>query len=505
MKPVKSNRKIVQNTILLYIRSGIVLFVNLLSSRLLLKILGVEDFGIYNLVGGIVGLFSMISSNLQSASQRFITYALGKGNAENLRKVFTTSTTLHLLVGLVMLIILELAGGWLVEYKLNIPPGRLHIAKYVYHFSVLSFFVSFVAIPYSANIIAHEKMSAYAYITIFDSVIKFIAIVLLSSITLDRLLVYSCLHFVAVCLVSMLYICYAYRTFEESNKIQFSLDKCVYKEMFVFIGWNFVGSSALVLRNQGIDIVLNIFFNVIANAARGVANQVQSAIHIFVGNFTTAINPQLTAAIAQNDYQRADNLIFHGSRMAFFMTMVVAVPIIVLTKEILDLWLVSPPAYSIVFVRLTIILLLLDTMSRLIKNGILAHGNIRNFQLSAGGVKLMALPISYLIFKQGGAIYVGYIVCIVIDMLALLIELYFAHHMFKLDVKRYINKCVLHCYATFAVAILVSFLFYTYVISNFIVVLIFSIMMSCVLVYLTMNNIERNLVKSVIMTKFRGK
>lgn len=479
------------------------MFINLVASRLLLNILGVEDFGIYNLVGGVVGLFSMLSATLQSASQRFITYALGKGETEELKQVFTTSVTLHVLIGFVIVFALEIVGIWLIDSKLNIPTERLDIAKYVYQFSILSFFINFISIPFSADIIAHEKMSAYAYITIFESFLKLGAILLLLRLGADKLLSYSCFHCISVLIVSLLYICYVHRTFKEAAKLHLYVHKTIFRDMFSFTGWNFIGSSALVLRNQGIDIILNIFFGVITNAARGIATQAQTALQLFVNNFTTSINPQLTAAIAQKDYPRAERLIFHGSRMLFFMITIVAVPIMVLTHEILNIWLGSVPEYSVAFVRLTIFFLLFDTLSNLLKKGLLADGDIRNFQLSAGVLKLMALPITYLLLRCGGSVIVGYIVCITIDVCSLVVELYFAHTKLSLNVEKFIKSAFFPCCLTFLMTYVVSHVFYTYISSRILLVAPVSIMFCIAVAYLMMNSPERRILLSIIRTWIR--
>ena len=313
------NKKIVKNTIFLYIRSIIMMLVSLYTSRIVLQVLGVEDYGIYNLVGSVVAMFSMLSSTLSSASQRFITYALGGNDSENVRKVFSTCVTLHVVLGIIVVFLLEVLGVWFLNNQLNIPQSRLYVAHWVFQFSILTFFINVISVPYNAVIIAHEKMSAFAYISIIDGLLKLVIAVLLIWITLDKLLLYSILHAIVAISIRFIYLTYCKRHFIETRNISFHVNKHLFKEMFSFSGWNLIGNGSLILRNQGIDIILNLFFGVSVNAAKGISNQVQAAVHQFVGNFTSSINPQLTKSVAQKNYERTRALIIHGPRFAFFI------------------------------------------------------------------------------------------------------------------------------------------------------------------------------------------
>lgn len=494
MSTSSANKRIAVNTLFLYLRSIIVLLISLYTSRVLLSTLGVEDFGIYNLVGGVVGLFSMISSTLQAASQRFITYALGSGDLQELKKIFSTSITLHVLLGLLLSLILEFVGLWMIDTQLDIPADRIVAARYVFQFSLLTFFFSFITVPYSALIIAHERMSVYAYLNIFSSVLKLLIVFLLVISGYDRLIFYGVLHFLIIFLLWLFYLYYAYSHFEEVRDSKVSIERSIFKKMFSYSGWNFIGSSALVLRNQGVDVLLNTFFGVTVNAAKGIASQVQAAIHLFVGSFTVAINPQLTASVALKDNERTNNLIFHGSRLSFFLMMFISVPFIISADDVLNLWLVSTPEYAVEFVRLTTLLILCDTISRLLKNGILAHGDIRNFQLAAGGLKLLALPLSYIVLKLGGNVYASYIICIVIDSISLFIELYFANTRLGLSIKGFVVKVVFPCWSSFLIALFVLFLFDRNVSSNLFIVVPVGLLITSIVCLAFMDRKERLLI-----------
>lgn len=495
------NATIAKNTLLLYFRSAIILIINLYTSRVVLEALGVDDYGIYNLVGGVVGMFSMIGSSLNAASQRFITFALGKGDFINLKNIFSTCVTLHIILGIILIILLESIGMWMLNSELNIPAERLEVAKWVFQFSLLTFFINLISVPYNAVIIAHEKMTAFACISVVDAILKLGIALLLTIGEFDKLFVYSLLHFIVAFIIRCIYTIYSHRNFSETNNLIFRVEKNTFKKMFAFSSWNLIGSSALVLRNQGVDVVLNMFFDVVVNAAKGIAYQVQGAIQLFIGNFTTAINPQLTAAIAQNNYDRASNLIFHGARISFFMMMIVAVPFIICANDILRIWLIDPPEYSTIFVQLTIIIVLCDTLSRFLKNAILAYGDIRNFQILAGGIKLLSLPITYFILKLGGSPYTGFLVNISIEFCALALELYFVNKFFRFNIKRYVTKAVIPCWTTFAFSLLAASLFSRYISDNRIILLFVSVLISICFILLIIDKKEINIIIKPIKSK----
>lgn len=496
----QANSRIAQNTVLLYFRSAIILLINLYTSRVVLEALGVDDYGIYNLVGGVVGMFSMIGSTLNAASQRFITFALGKGDYANLKTIFSTCVTLHTILGVIIVVVLEVVGYWMLNSELNIPADRLYVAKWVFQFSLLTFFINLISVPYNAIIIAHEKMSAFAYISVADALLKLGIAFILSIEGFDRLFIYSLLHFIVAFTIRVIYTIYSRKHFEEAHHLTFNIEKGVFKEMFAFSSWNLIGSSALVLRNQGIDVILNVFFDVVVNAAKGIAYQVQGAIQLFIGNFTTAINPQLTAAIAQNDIGRANKLVLHGARISFFMMMMIAVPFIISAESILELWLVNTPDYTVGFVRLTIILLLCDTLSRLLKNSILAHGRIRNFQIVAGSIKLLSLPVTYTFLRLGGDPYTGYIVNIIIEFFALGAELFFVDKLLGFDVKYYIKKAVVPCWSAFLISLFVAYIGYLSIQSS-ILVFIVSLIVSFLIILLFIDKKELDLIIKPIKSR----
>lgn len=498
-----NNKKIAKNTIILYSRSLVTLLIALYTSRIVLEVLGVEDYGTYNVVGGIVALFSMLSSTLSTASQRFITYSLGKDDAAQRKNVFSTCVSLHIVLGVIVVFILEVAGNWFLNNQLNIPADRLYVAKWVFQFSILTFFINIISVPYNAVIIAHERMSAFAYISIIDSLLKLIIALSIPFFSWDRLLVYAVLQASVAIVIRLLYSFYCTRHFQESRSISFRVDKSMFGEMFAFSGWNLIGSGSLVLRNQGIDILLNLFFGVTVNAAKGISNQVQNAVHQFVGNFTSSITPQLTISVAQKNFERTRLLVFQGSRIAFFMMMIFAIPIMTFSSEILNIWLVNVPPYTVEMVQLVMIYMLCDSMSRFMINSLLAYGDIRNYQLTAGGLKLTALPLAYIVLKCGGGPLTGVWVNIALELICVWARLCFMKQRFALSMIEFVVKIFVPCWLIFAVSYILSSVFYNKICDNPFVGMPFCVVITLFVIVLGLTKNERLTLRNLIRSRIK--
>lgn len=451
-----NNKRIAKNTVFLYFRSIFLLIITLYTSRVTLQILGVEDYGIYQVVGGMVAMFSMLSSTLASASQRFITYAIGGGNMENRKNVFSTCITLHIVLAGIVVLLLEVLGIWFLNTGLNIPSERLYIARWVMQFSVATLFVNIISLPFNALITAHEKMSAFAYISILEGLLKLGSVFLLTVIGWDKLLIYATFQFVNALLLCIIYSKYSNSHFEEAKKIKLSIDKPLFKEMFAFSGWNLLGNGSLVLRNQGIDIVLNLFFGVIVNAAKGVSNQVQNAVQQLVGNFTTAMKPQLTKSIAQGDMSRAASLVNTGTRYSFFMMAIIAIPIMISAPELLSIWLEEVPEYSSLFVQWTMVYLLLNTLSRLLIHAILSKGDIKMYQIVVGGTKLLAIPMVYVFLRLNVNPLWGIWVNIILEVICLIQSLYFNKKQMNFNSVLFVKDVIIRCLIILIIAFGIS-------------------------------------------------
>lgn len=497
-----SNKRIAKNTVFLYFRSLFLLVISLYTSRVTLQVLGVEDYGIYQVVGGVVAMFSILSSTLAAATQRFITFSLGKRDFRELKTTFSTSVTLHFILALIVVVLLEAVGIWFLNHKINIPPERLTIAGWVMQFSIATLFIGIISVPYNAAIIAHERMSAFAYISILEGILKLGAVFLLLLISWDKLLLFALMHFIIALIIRFIYTVYSRRNFEETNQITLHLNRPLFKEMFAFAGWNMFGQGSLVLRNQGVDIVLNLFFGVVVNAAKGISNQVTTAIQQLVGNFTTAMKPQLTKAIAQNDFRRAFNLINNGSRYIFFMMLFFSIPIIVCAPEILELWLGVVPEYAVEFVRWTMLYLLIDSLSRLLIHSILSNGNIKVYQIIVGGTKLLAIPLVWLFLQLDINPLWGVWVNIILEVICLGERLYYNKKFLKFDYRDYMKEVLLQCLFLFCISYVLSKLFVAFISPNFVASLIASIVItSGIIWFLGLNAKEHKIMHDYIMRR----
>lgn len=458
-----ANKRIAKNTLLLYLRSILIILVSLYTSRIVLDILGISDYGIYNLVSGLVTMFSLLSGSMVSATQRFITYALGENKSDSIVKVFHTSVSLHFVIGGLVVILMECIGVWLLCNKLNIPIGRVDAAFWVMQCSIVMFFINIISIPYNALIVAHERMSAFAYISILDVCFKLVSVLFLVLVNKDKLILYAIFLMLFSGAIQLIYSLYCRRYFEEAKHIRFCIDRRLFGRMFSFAGWNMFGSGSALLRNQGVDILLNLYFGVTINAAKGICNQVQNAVYQFVTNFQMAVNPQLTKSIAEGNLKRNHELVIQGSRFSFYLMMLLGVPLIVSTSQVLNLWLVEVPVYATEFIQWTCIYLLWDCLSRFLMNSVFAYGRIRNYQIVVGGTKLLALPIVWFILNLGGSPLSGILVNIVLEIVCLCLRLFFNRKYNKLPIMKYIRKVVVPCWFIFFVAIFLSYLFSAYV------------------------------------------
>lgn len=376
------------------------MLVSLFTARVVLNSLGVEDFGIYNVVGGVVVMISFLNIAMASSTQRFLNFEMGKNNIEELKRVFSMSVNIHFILGIVIFIFLETVGIWFLENKLVIPESRMVAAKTVFHFSSLSMLVTIINVPYYADIIANEKMNIFAYIGIAEVILKLVVAYIIFVVNSDKLIVYGILLFAVTALVQMFYFFYSRKNFIES-RYSFFWDKKMFKTIISFTGWNMFGSFATVMKNQGVSIILNIFFGPALNAAKAVSAQVENALTSFVTNFQTAMKPQIVKSYASNETSFLLNLIFSGAKYSYFLFFAISLPILLETEYILKLWLRIVPEFSVVFVRLTIITALVDTLSVTLMNSMQATGKIKVYQIVIGALLLSILPISYFFFKFG--------------------------------------------------------------------------------------------------------
>ena len=447
-------RRIARNTLMLYVRMLVLMLVGLYTSRVVLDALGENDFGIYDVVGGVVAMFTIISGSLNSAISRFITFELGKTDGQRLNKVYSTAVLIQLVIAAVVVSVAEPVGLWFISNEMTIDPSRIPAARTVLHFSLASFVINMMSVPQMASITAHEKMSAYAYIGLLDGFLRLGAAVLISRSSSDRLVLYAALMTMTVLLVRMAYGLYCRRYFPEC-RFRMVRDLSLVREMFSFAGWNFIGVSAGVLRDQGGKILINIFTGPAVNAARGVALQLSGAVQGFVTNFMTAVNPQITKSYAAGDREYMYFLISKSSRMSYYLLFVLALPVLFNTGYLLDLWLKDVPSHSELFVQLFLVFTLSESLSNPLITAQLATGNIRNYQLVVGGLQLLNIPLSYVFLKLGAVPEVTVMVAVAISQICLFARLFMLRGMIGLPAGDFLKKVYLNVIAVSAAALVV--------------------------------------------------
>lgn len=395
-------KTIARNTLYLYTRMLITLGVSLYTSRVILQVLGIDDNGLYQTVGGIVGFLSFLNGALSTATSRFITFALGKGDDQELRKTFSITVTAHLIIGLVIVLLAETVGLWYVYNKMVIPPDRFDAAVIVFHLSILASFLSILQVPFSAEIIAHERMSVFAYIGIFEACAKLGSVYLLNIGQMDKMVLYAILILlVSICLFSFNTL-YCRRHFSEVS-FRMSLDRQLFGKIFSFSGWSLMTNCAIALSNQGITLLLNLFFPPSVVTARGVASQVNNAASQFVGNFRTAVNPRIVKQFAAEDYVSSKRLMLVSAEFSYYLMFLFALPIFFLAEPLLDLWLVEVPKYAATFLQIIIIQSLFTVFNLSFFTAISAAGRIRENAWITTVVLFACFPIVYVLFKQGAS------------------------------------------------------------------------------------------------------
>lgn len=500
----ENSRRIAKNTLLLYFRTLFVMIIALYTSRVVLNTLGVKDYGIYNVVGGIVSMFSVISGSLSSSVSRFITYEIGHGNFDRLKRIFVTSVNIQIGISFVIFMGVEIFGVWFLNSKMNIPIERIEAANWVLQCSLLSFIVNLISIPYNACIIAHERMSAFAYISILEATMKLGVVYLLISSPYDKLVTYAILLLIVSVLIRIIYGQYCKHYFEESH-YKFLYDATLVKEMTGFAGWSFFGNIAYMLNIYGIDILINLFFGVTLNAARGVATQVQNAVMQFVNNFTIAINPQITKSYAIGDVEYMFKLVCRGAKYSYFLLLIFVVPIVSEADYILKLWLKIVPEYAPIFLRLSLFGTLMTILGNSMMTAISATGNIKKYQLWVTTVGCLVFPLSWLFFQLGYSAFITYIIYIIIYFALIFVRLYILKTQMQFPIKEFLSGVLFRVFivslCSFVIPTMLSFCIDDGFL-RFVMVCIASFMATIISIYfLGLGIMERKAVVSVIINR----
>lgn len=431
----QNNKRIAKNTLLLYFRLMITMCVGLYTSRIVLNALGVNDYGVYNVVGGVVAMFSLFTTSLSTAISRFFAFALGKQEYEKLNSVFSTSVNIQLVMALMIIAVAEILGVFFLN-RLNIPVERLDAAHCVFHFAVITFAINIISVPYNAAIIAYEKMSAFAYISILETVLKLVIAFLISVSSFDKLITYALLILVISVIIRITYGTYCRLNFKVC-RYRFTFDKSLLKEMFGFAGWNFFGSGAYLFNTQGVNIVTNFFFGVTTNAARGITNQVENIVKQFVNSFTTAINPQITKSYAAGNLDYMHSLVCRGAKFSYLLMLFFVVPLMFEAETVMKLWLKVYPPEAPLFLRLSLIGTMFDMLGNSTANAAWATGNIKRYYIIISSIGCLIFPLSWVCFALGCDAYFSYIIFAVIYAIAMLAKVYIIKDLVKFPPKSF--------------------------------------------------------------------
>ena len=443
------------------------MLISLYTSRVILDALGVEDYGIYNVVGGFVSMFALISAALTSACTRFLNFELGKGDPERQNVVFSTAVTIQWGLAILVAVLSEAIGVWYVNNVMVLSPERLTAANWCFQFSIFNFCMNLITVPYNASIIAHEKMKAFAYVSIFQGLAQLGISFMGYYEPFDRLVFYALMLMILQFLIRYMYQVYCRKHFKECH-YRFIVDKPLLKHMFSYSLWHLVGNGAAVLKNHGVNLVLNFFFGPAVNAARGLANHVDGAVNQFASNFMMAMNPQITQSYSRGDLKGMFQLVNRGSRFSFYLLFVLALPVIINADYILHIWLKEVPAHTVAFVQLTLISMMISSVSRSLITAQNATGDVRNYQLVVGGVVLLNLPFSYLLLYLGMIPEIVVVVAIVVEILSFLARVY----MLPFTIREFrpilfIRDVILKCLVVITLAVPVPVLIYMYLPENF--------------------------------------
>jgi Na+-driven multidrug efflux pump len=438
--------RIVKNTGILYIRMGMTVFMSLYSTRIVLSALGVEDFGIFNVIGGSIAMFSFLNAAMASATQRFMSYAQGEGNLQKLKNIFNVSVVLHIIIGVFVVLILEIAGYFLFKDILKISPERIATAKLVYQFMLVSLFFTITTVPYDALINSHENMLYLAIIGMMEASLKLAIAFFLTRTMFDKLAVYGFLMAILSITILIIMRLYCHKKYEEAHlDIKMYFDRKIFKEMSGYAGWNFLFSASSLITMQGIAVLINSFFGVIVNAAQGVANQISGQLMSFSNTMLKALNPVIVKSEGENNREQMIKASMLGNKFSFLLFSFFSIPIIVEMPFILSIWLKNVPEYAIIFCRLNLLRILVSQLSVTFPTAIGATGNIQKSSQYEALIYFLLLPVSYGFFKLGASPTTIYINLNFMVVALVFSRVYFAHKLCQMPIKAFFSNIVLRC------------------------------------------------------------
>ena len=506
MSQLTDNKRLAKNTLLLYLRMFVMMGISVFTSRVILGTLGVSDYGVYNVVAGAIMMVGFIKSSFASASSRFITISIGKGDSDEMKLTFGGIMAIQCLLAFFIVILAETLGLWFVKTQLVIPEGRLFAALVVYQFSVISCIVNIVKIPYNAEIIAHEKMSAFAYISILDAILKLLVVYSLFITPYDKLIIYGLLLLLVDIIDFTIWYFYCINKFNETRG-RIKVNRALSKEVMKYTSWTLTGAVTNMTCNQGINFLLNIFFGPVVNAARGIAFQVQMVIQNFATNFQTALNPQIVKCYANSDYGRISQLVSLGTKFSFYLLLLISMPVILKIDFLLSIWLVEVPQYTSSFI---ILLLMINLIHSAFANPLIfainATGDIKVFQIAEGICLILIIPISYLLYKLFNfSPNLIFIVYLIIEGITQIVRSIIVLPRVKIDALQYIRKVVIPIVVVFIIVIAATFFLKNFsddTWTNFVLLTVIEVLIILGVIFLFgLSNYEKQFVLSKIKSR----
>lgn len=501
MAQVSNTKRLANNSVYMYIRMIIVLLIALFSSRLLLKNLGVDDFGIYNLVGSIISMVAGLKAMFSSSTQRFLNYEMGRNNYERLQLIFSMSIIINIVLSLIFVVVVESIGLWFFEYKINIDPSRVLAAKCVFHLAVVSSVITIMTSPYDAVIVANEKFDFYAFSSVLDAVLRLVAVILIPYFNGDNLIIYGILLLLIAFLIRIINGFYCSKKFRESH-FKRCWDKDTFKQMFSFAGWQSLGMTASTLRTNGMNMVFNVFGGPAVNAARGIAFQIESAVTMFLNNIITAITPYSIKAYGGGDDKKVQNMFYFSSKVLLFAGFIISVPIVYNTYIILKVWLGEVPEFTIGFVQIIIVWFLVRSVHQPIDTLFKAAGRIKEYQIIEGVLLLLPLLLAYLALNRGFSMYVAFSSIIIVDIIDLVSILFLSRKVVNVNLTRYFKEVMLPMIVYFILLIigyyLVFSLFNANVLSGIVVSIIAEIIIALFFFFIVLSRYEKETVKALL-------
>ncbi len=499
----ENNITIAKNTVALYFRTLITLAVSLYTGRVMLEALGVVDYGINSVVGGIIAFSSLITSTMTDAISRYITYALGKEDKKRLKTMFSTSINAQLCISAVAVVLLEVIGIWFLNTQAQIPDGRMEAAGWVLHCSIISLIISLVFSPLSALIIAHERMGVYAYTSIVDAFLRLCICFAIIGFGGDRLILYAALSIVEVLIMQLFYGWYCNRNFEEAKYSIKEFDKGLLKELTVFSGWNLMNNGAYVFSTQGVNMLINVFWGVVYNASRSVAIQVNNAVQSFVNNFTMAFSPQITKNYAAGNIDYSITLVIRGTKFSWMMMFVFLVPVFMEAETLLSIWLVDVPDKAALFLRFSLFESLSVTCAQNLYRIIQADGRIKKYSVVVSLIVGTIFPFVWLAYYFGAPVWISYVIFIVVFIGVHVFRLYYIKTLMSFSISRYLRECIMPC----IIVSITSFLAPTVVavfmdesVTRFFIMVPFAVLWTCFCCYfIGLNKSERIIVKNKVI------